>query len=132
MFFSVPESVAAKIVLPDSFFNLSHEELRREAEMKRKKLEESKLLIPKSFREKQAKAARKKYTKSIIRIQFPDGVLLQGVFLPSEPTSALYEVCTLPLIFVIFMVELLNSNWGFFSKELMLDSKVKLHLFPEY
>uniref|UniRef100_A0A0V0ICL9 Putative UBX domain-containing protein 6-like n=1 Tax=Solanum chacoense TaxID=4108 RepID=A0A0V0ICL9_SOLCH len=91
VFFSVPESVAAKIVLPDSFFNLSHEELRREAEMKRKKLEESKLLIPKSFREKQAKAARKKYTKSIIRIQFPDGVLLQGVFLPSEPTSALYE-----------------------------------------
>ncbi|KAJ8565269.1 hypothetical protein K7X08_007845 [Anisodus acutangulus] len=91
VFFSVSESVAAKIVLPDSFFNLSSEELRREAEMKRKKLEESKLLIPKSYREKQAKAARKKYTKSIIRIQFPDGVLLQGVFLPSEPTSALYE-----------------------------------------
>ncbi|MCD7446566.1 Plant UBX domain-containing protein 2 [Datura stramonium] len=91
VFFSVPESVAAKIVLPDSFFNLSHEELRREAEMKRKKLEESKLLIPKSYREKQAKAARKRYTKSIIRIQFPDGVLLQGVFLPSERTSALYE-----------------------------------------
>lgn len=98
MFFSVPESVAAKIVLPDSFFNLTHEELRREAEMKRKKLEESKLLIPKSFREKQAKAARKKYNRSIIRIQFPDGVLLQGVFLPSEPTSALYEVCTLPFM----------------------------------
>lgn len=91
VFFSVSESVAAKIVLPDSFFNLSSEELRREAEMKRKKLEESKLLIPKSYREKQAKAARKKYTRSIIRIQFPDGVLLQGVFLPSEPTSALYE-----------------------------------------
>ncbi|XP_016469424.1 plant UBX domain-containing protein 2-like [Nicotiana tabacum] len=91
VFFSVPESVAAKIELPDSFFNLSREELRREAEMRKKKLEDSKLLIPKSYREKQAKAARKKYTKSIIRIQFPDGVLLQGVFLPSEPTSALYE-----------------------------------------
>ncbi|XP_009622625.1 plant UBX domain-containing protein 2 [Nicotiana tomentosiformis] len=91
VFFSVPESVAAKIELPDTFFNLSREELRREAEMRKKKLEDSKLLIPRSYREKQAKAARKKYTKSIIRIQFPDGVLLQGVFLPSEPTSALYE-----------------------------------------
>ncbi|XP_016482625.1 plant UBX domain-containing protein 2 [Nicotiana tabacum] len=91
VFFSVPESVAAKIELPDSFFNLSREELRREAEMRKKKLEDSKLLIPKSYREKQAKAARKKYTKSIIRVQFPDGALLQGVFLPSEPTSALYE-----------------------------------------
>ncbi|CAN4114006.1 unnamed protein product [Withania somnifera] len=91
VFFSVSESAAAKIVLPDSFFILSSEELRREAEMKRKKLEDSKLLIPKSYREKQAKAARKNYRRSIIRIQFPDGVLLQGVFLPSEQTSALYE-----------------------------------------
>ncbi|XP_047252832.1 plant UBX domain-containing protein 2 isoform X2 [Capsicum annuum] len=37
------------------------------------------------------KAAIKKYAKSIIRIQFPDGVLLQGVFLRSMSTSALYE-----------------------------------------
>ncbi|CAN4089594.1 unnamed protein product [Withania somnifera] len=91
VFFSVSESAAAKIVLPDSFFNLTSEELRREAEMKRKKLEDSKLLIPKSYREKQAKAAKERYTRSIIRVQFPDGILLQGVFLPSEPTSALYE-----------------------------------------
>lgn len=112
MFFSVSESVAAKIVLPDSFFNLSSEELRREAEMKRKKLEESKLLIPKSYREKQAKAARKKYTKSIIRVQFPDGVLLQGVFLPSEPTSALYEVCTLPCIFIYINGQITKSKFG--------------------
>nr|GMD16719.1 plant UBX domain-containing protein 2 [Ipomoea batatas]GMD19842.1 plant UBX domain-containing protein 2 [Ipomoea batatas] len=91
VFFAVPESVAAKIELPDSFFNLSREELRREAEMRRKKLEESQLLIPKSYKEKLAKATKKKYTKTVIRIQFPDGVVLQGVFLPSEPTSSLYE-----------------------------------------
>lgn len=103
MFFSVPESVAAKIELPDSFFNLSREELRREAEMRKKKLEDSKLLIPKSYREKQAKAARKKYTKSIIRVQFPDGALLQGVFLPSEPTSALYEVGTWPFMLIYLL-----------------------------
>lgn len=92
MFFAVPESVAAKIELPDSFFNLSREELRREAEMRKKKIEESQLLIPKSYKEKMAKASKKRYTKTVIRIQFPDGVVLQGVFLPSEPTSSLYEV----------------------------------------
>lgn len=91
VFFSVSESLAARIELPDSFYKRSAEEVRREAEMRKKKLAESQLLIPKSFKEKQAQAARKRYTKTIIRVQFPDGVVLQGVFFPKEPTSALYE-----------------------------------------
>ncbi|XP_020269823.1 plant UBX domain-containing protein 2-like [Asparagus officinalis] len=91
VFFSVPEIVAAKIDLPDSFYNLSAEEIKREAELRKKKIAESQLLIPKSFKEKQALAARKKYKRAVIRIQFPDGVVLQGIFLPSEPTTALYE-----------------------------------------
>ena len=60
--------------------------------MRKKKIGESQLLIPRSFMEKQAKAARKRFTKTVIRVQFPDGVVLQGIFLPSEPTTALYEV----------------------------------------
>ncbi|XP_021735029.1 LOW QUALITY PROTEIN: plant UBX domain-containing protein 2-like [Chenopodium quinoa] len=91
VFFSVSESVAARIVLPDSFYQLSSEEVRREAEMRKKKMADSQLLIPKSFKEKQAQAARKRYTRTIIRVQFPDGVVLQGVFSPKEPTSVLYE-----------------------------------------
>ncbi|XP_077241099.1 plant UBX domain-containing protein 2 [Tasmannia lanceolata] len=91
VFFSVPESVAAKIELPDSFYNISAEELKREADLRRKKIAESQLLIPKSYKEKQAKAARRRYKATIIRFQFPDGVVLQGVFLPSEPTTVLYE-----------------------------------------
>ncbi|MCI02145.1 UBX domain-containing protein 6-like, partial [Trifolium medium] len=91
VFFAVAESVAAKIELPDSFYKRSAEEVRREAELRKKKFEESQLLIPKSLREKQAKAAKKRYTRTIIRIQFPDGAVLQGVFAPWEPTSALYE-----------------------------------------
>ncbi|KAL3644723.1 hypothetical protein CASFOL_009903 [Castilleja foliolosa] len=91
VFFSVPESVAARIELPDSFYNLTAEEVRREADARRKKLEESKLLIPKSYREKQAKAAKRRYKKTVLRIQFPDGVVLQAIFSPSESTGALYE-----------------------------------------
>lgn len=90
VFFSVPESTAAKIELPDSFYNLSREELKRESDMRKKKIEESQLLIPRTYKERQAKAARKRFTKTVIRVQFPDGVVLQGIFLPSEPTSALY------------------------------------------
>jgi hypothetical protein len=102
VFFSVPESVAAKIVLPASFYNLTPEELKREADMKKKKIAESQLLIPKSYKEKQAKAARRRYKKTVIRVQFPDGVVLQGIFSPWEPTSCLYEVS--PFSYLIFDV----------------------------
>uniref|UniRef100_A0A0A8XNB3 UBX domain-containing protein n=1 Tax=Arundo donax TaxID=35708 RepID=A0A0A8XNB3_ARUDO len=59
--------------------------------MRRERLEQSRLLIPKSYKEKQALAARQKYKQAVIRVQFPDRVTLQGVFLPGEPTSSLYE-----------------------------------------
>jgi len=91
VFYAVSERVAARIELPESFYNLSLEEAKREAEMRRKKMAESQLLIPKSYKEKQAQAVKRKYTRTIIRVQFPDGVVLQGVFSPREPTSTLYE-----------------------------------------
>lgn len=91
VFFSVSENIAANIELPDSFYNLSMDEIRRETELRKKKIAESQLLIPKSYKEKQATAARKKYKLTVLRIQFPDGVVLQGIFMPSEPTTALYE-----------------------------------------
>ncbi|BAF25036.2 Os09g0401600 [Oryza sativa Japonica Group] len=91
VFFSVAASSVAENDLPDSFYSLSNEEIRNEAKMRRERLEQSRLLIPKSYKEKQALAARQKYKQALIRIQFPDGVILQGVFLPAEPISSLYE-----------------------------------------
>ncbi|XP_061990021.1 plant UBX domain-containing protein 2 [Rosa rugosa] len=108
VFFSVSESVAAKIELPESFYSLSAMELKREAEARKKKIDDSQMLIPKSYREKQAKAAKKRYTKTVIRVQFPDGVVLQGVFSPAEPTSALYEYVSLALKEPCLEFELLN------------------------
>ncbi|GER31075.1 UBX domain-containing protein [Striga asiatica] len=84
VFSAVHESVAAKIELPDSFYNLTAEELKRETDERKDEIEESKLLIPKSYKEK-------RYKKTFIRVQFPDGVVLQAIFSPSESTGALYE-----------------------------------------
>jgi len=91
VFFSVPGSSVAGNDVPDSFYNLSGEEIRNEARMRRERLEQSRLLIPKSYKEKQALAARQKYKQAVIRVQFPDRVILQGVFLPGEATGSLYE-----------------------------------------
>ncbi|KAK1601738.1 hypothetical protein QYE76_016472 [Lolium multiflorum] len=91
VFFNVPGSSVAETDAPDSFYKLSSEEVSKEARMRRERLEQSRLLIPKSYKEKQALAARQKYKQAVIRIQFPDGVILQGVFLPAEATGSLYE-----------------------------------------
>ena len=102
--------MAAKIELPDSFFNLSIGELKREAETRKKKIAESHLLIPKSYKEKQAKIARRRYRRTVIRIQFPDGVVLQGVFAPWEPTTALYEVSLLCHFLFDILLLLVHSH----------------------
>ncbi|MCO5550776.1 hypothetical protein L7F22_004267 [Adiantum nelumboides] len=91
VFYASPENIAAKMEVPDSFFQLSASELRQEAAARRKKLEDSQLLISKVSRDRMAAANKRKYKAAIIRIQFPDGVVLQGMFLPWEPTTAIYE-----------------------------------------
>ncbi|XP_008221449.1 PREDICTED: plant UBX domain-containing protein 2 [Prunus mume] len=108
VFFSVSESVAARIELPESFYNLSAMELKREAETRKKKIEDSQMLIPRSYKEKQAKAAKNRYRKTVVRIQFPDGVVLQGVFSPWESTSSLYEYVSSALKEPSLEFELLN------------------------
>ncbi|ONM21722.1 Plant UBX domain-containing protein 2 [Zea mays] len=94
VFFSVPESSVAQNDVPDSFYNLTGNEIRNEAKMRRERLEQSRLLIPKSYKEKQALAARQKYKQAVIRVEFPDRMILQGVFLPGEATGSLYEFVT--------------------------------------
>lgn len=91
VFFNVPGIPVAENDIPDSFYKLSSQEVSNEAKMRRERLEQSRLLIPKSYKEKQALAARQKYKQAVIRVQFPDGVILQGVFLPAEATGSLYE-----------------------------------------
>lgn len=81
-----------KFEAPDSFYNLTAAELKNEAAARRKKLEDSQMLIPKSWKEKQAALAKKRYKCTIVRVQLPDSLIIQGFFKPGEPTSRLYEV----------------------------------------
>ncbi|XP_002992996.2 plant UBX domain-containing protein 2 [Selaginella moellendorffii] len=91
VFYVSAEGTASRAELSADFYELSLDEVKKQAAIKRKKLEDSQLLIPKSLREKQVLAARQKYKVSVIRILFPDNVVLQGLFLPKEPTSAIHE-----------------------------------------
>eukprot|EP00897_Mesotaenium_endlicherianum_P009706 jgi/Mesen1/8764/ME000524S08057 len=84
-------AAAARIEVPDAFYNKTAAEVRAEALARKKRLEDSQVLMTRAQRERLAAggAARRLYNTCIMRVQFPDGLLLQGLFLPQEPTSAL-------------------------------------------
>ncbi|KAH7365657.1 hypothetical protein KP509_18G039900 [Ceratopteris richardii] len=91
VFYAAPENMAAQMDLPDSFYRLSASEIRHEAAARKKKLEESQLLMSRAARDRMAAANKQRYKAAIVRVQFPDGVILQGMFLPWETTTAIYE-----------------------------------------
>lgn len=91
VFLSSSENAVWRIEVPESFYDRNAEELRREAMGRRKAMEERQMLVTRATREKAAAALKRRYTAGIMRFLFPDGIVLQGIFRPSEPTSSLYE-----------------------------------------
>ncbi|CAH2986918.1 unnamed protein product [Chilo suppressalis] len=76
----LPSQAAAKMQLPSSFYALTPEELKREAQLRAEAIEKSQMLRTKAMREKDELREMRKYKFAIIRIRFPDGILLQGTF----------------------------------------------------
>uniref|UniRef100_A0A4W3JZ10 UBX domain-containing protein n=1 Tax=Callorhinchus milii TaxID=7868 RepID=A0A4W3JZ10_CALMI len=77
----------------DDFFEITMDDVRKRfAELKseRRRLEEAPL-ITKAMREAQMKEKTQRYPKVTIRVQFPDGSVLQGFFRPLETVAALKQ-----------------------------------------
>lgn len=83
--------------LPDEFYDLTFDDakvLLRDAKRRREELEEAPLLtnVQRQFnREKQTLSLLKKYHYTIIRIQFPDQFILQGLFRPLETVQTIKD-----------------------------------------
>eukprot|EP01114_Cavostelium_apophysatum_P014927 TRINITY_DN3979_c0_g1_i1.p1 TRINITY_DN3979_c0_g1~~TRINITY_DN3979_c0_g1_i1.p1 ORF type:complete len:460 (+),score=106.37 TRINITY_DN3979_c0_g1_i1:37-1380(+) len=71
------------INLPDDFYNLTPEDIKSARQPK----EEDDILKTKAMREKEKMKKMQTYTKATIRIRFPDKVMLQGEFLPTDTTE---------------------------------------------
>ncbi|XP_045762191.1 UBX domain-containing protein 6 [Maniola jurtina] len=76
----LPSQSANKMQLPPSFFALTPEELKKEQQLRTEAMEKSQMLRTKAMREKDELREMRKYKFAIIRIRFPDGILLQGTF----------------------------------------------------
>ncbi|ORX48106.1 hypothetical protein BCR36DRAFT_329670 [Piromyces finnis] len=82
-----------KIDLPDSFFELSQFEMRLliSQQTKKQKELENMPLKTKAMREQEDEQKRKKYPKCLIRVKFPNRVMIEITFLSNELVSDLYK-----------------------------------------
>ncbi|CAH2239673.1 jg12449 [Pararge aegeria aegeria] len=87
----LPSQAANKVQLPPSFYALSPEELKREQQLRAEVIEKSQMLRTKAMREKDEIREMRKYKFAIIRIRFPDGILLQGTFSIYERYQDIHE-----------------------------------------
>lgn len=87
----VPSPQAAKFDLPDDFYNLTVDEIRLEQKRRSEKLQQDSMLKTKAMREREEKQEMKKYKYTVLRVRFPDGYILQGLFYPQERLSVLFD-----------------------------------------
>nr|CAD7448373.1 unnamed protein product [Timema bartmani] len=84
----LPSQAASRRELPPVFYNLTPEEIKREQQNRSEILEKSLMLRTKAMREKEELREMRKYRYALIRVRFPDGILLQGTFSVYEKFEA--------------------------------------------
>lgn len=75
-----PSQAAKQVELPPVFYSITAEELKREQQLRSEGIERGMMLRTKAMREKEELREMKKYRFALIRVRFPDGILLQGTF----------------------------------------------------
>ena len=96
-----PSPNAMKMPVPDEFFRVSAEDLRREQQAKKEAVEQLGMLRTREMRERDRVKELRRYRYCLIRVRFPDGVLLQGTFAAHEKLPAVSA----------FIAENLVSDW---------------------
>ncbi|CAK9220881.1 unnamed protein product [Sphagnum troendelagicum] len=115
LFYALDNVKTAKVQVPDSCFEVSGEELDRADMMRQNHQGQWRIeMNPNSHKEKHC---RKQYWAAIIRILFPDRTILQGLFLPSEPTTSLYQFVASALRdsttpFKLLLPRVIGTGWN--------------------
>lgn len=96
-----PSNAASKFSLPDEFYSISPEELKKEQQRREEATEKLGMLRTKAMRERDEQRELRKYRYALLRVRFPDGVILQGVFKANESMKNVFD----------FVRENLQNNW---------------------
>lgn len=72
-------SQARRVVLPDDFYRISPEEIKREQQLRAEAIESAQILKTKAMREREEQRNLRMYRYSLIRIKFPNGLYIQVI-----------------------------------------------------
>ena len=86
-----PSTTAANFSIPNEFYNVSPEELKKEQKRKQEAVETLGMLRTKAMREREERKELYKYKYTLVRVRLPDANLLQGTFKANEKLVALKE-----------------------------------------
>ncbi|CAG0890408.1 unnamed protein product [Cyprideis torosa] len=134
-----PAEVSEQIHLPRAFFNLTAEELQREQSAKAEAVEKLATLRTRVMRERDEKRNMKQYRYSLIRVRFPDTLILQGTFGIAESfrevvnyvRENLEQADSLAFHFMVGTTQRLSSTEESSLAELGLAPAVLLNFIPE-
>ncbi|GAB1597388.1 UBX domain-containing protein 6-like [Argonauta hians] len=84
-----PQYGMPNFVVTDDFYNLTTAEIKREQQLRSEQVEKTEFLRTKAMRERDEKRGQRRYRYTMIRIRFPDNIVLQGTFWAHEKLSDL-------------------------------------------
>jgi UBX domain-containing protein 6 len=130
---------AANMAVPDEFFRISADEIRREQQTRAEAVEQFGMLRTRQMRERDRLRELRRYRYCLIRVRLPDSVLLQGTFHASEKLSILCTFIRDCLIFdfIPFVIStssgqrLIEENLSLAELDLCPASLVNLSFDPE-
>ena len=94
-------SSSSRFEVPDEFYAISPEELKKEQQRRQEAVEKTGMLRTKAMRERDELRELRKYRFTLVRVRLPDGILLQGTFKATEKLLSLYD----------FVRSLLLNDW---------------------
>jgi len=87
----LPSQASTKVSLPPEFFIVSTAEIKAEQQKRTEKLESEMILKTKNMRMKEQNRYKSNYKYCLIRVKFPDCLILQGTFGVNEHLSDVLE-----------------------------------------
>jgi len=95
------EQALQRTNLPDDFYRLKPEEIKKEQQQRAKAITEAEVLKTKAMRDSENKKLAKTYNYTIVRVRFPDSEILQGTFGSLETFSEVKKLVEDSLLTVV-------------------------------
>ncbi|KAI8124910.1 UBX domain-containing protein 6 [Lucilia cuprina] len=110
-------SQAKRVVLPDDFYRISPEEIKREQQLRAEAIESAQILKTKAMREREEQRALRMYKYALVRVKFPNGLFIQGTFSVYEKICDIFEFVQSCLQDESMEFNLVASSEGKFTEE---------------